>query len=166
MDTKSPALLVVLIETGQLRWFVAAIDLEGQATPLLRSEIGDLGKYWGLNLDEQLLFLRHRLCGVLQRGCDRLWARNLKACQFIFLFEEPLPEPTGQLTAAIAEHFLQWLLNPPVVVYTGTAAGSLQHIAGAIAAPLQELLCAHLDALLAARADESAWELSLCKGAG
>ena len=123
-------------------------------------EVGDLEKYQGLEADEQLLFLRHRLCGVLQRGCDRLWARNLKACQFVFVFEDPLPDATGRLTAAVAEHFQQWLLNPPVVVYTGTSTGSLRVVCGTIAAPLQALLCADLDGLLAAQADVTAWELS------
>ncbi len=160
MDAKAPALLVVLIETARLRWFVAAIGCDGQAAPLLRSAVGDLEQYQTLDFDEQLLFLRHRLCGVLQRGCDRLWARNLKACQFVFVFEDPLPDATGRLTAAVAEHFLQWLLNPPVVVYTGMAASRLQLVTGAIAAPLQDLLCTHLDTLLAARQDESLWELS------
>ena len=57
------------------------------------------------------------LCGVLQRGCDRLWGRDSKACQFVFVFEGLLTEPTGTLTRSVADHFTQWMLNPPGVVY-------------------------------------------------
>jgi hypothetical protein len=165
MEHKTPVLLAVLVETSRLRWFVAAVGLDGQATPLLRSDIGDLNKYRGLDFDAQVSFLRHRFCGVLQRGCDRLWARGLKACQFAFVFEAPLPEPTGQLTAAIAEHFVQWLLNPPVVVLVSgdgfeAPAPQLECVAGAIEAQLEALLRSSLRPLLVARSDESQWELS------
>lgn len=162
MDSKTPVLLVVLVETARLRWFVAAVGLDGQAAPLLRSDVGDLDNYRGLDFEGQLLFLRHRFCGVLQRGCDRLWSRGLKARQFAFVFDEPLPEPTGRLTAAVAEHFVQWMLNPPVVVYSGAGGGEparLDKVAGAIEEPLEDLLRARLGALLAARDDPGAWEL-------
>ena len=167
---KTPVLLVVLVETSRLRWFVAALGLDGQAAPLLRSDVGDLEKYRGLDLDGQVSFLRHRFCGVLQRGCDRLWARGLKACQFAFVFESPVAEPTGQLTAAIAEHFTQWLLNPPVAVLVSadgfdTPAPRLDMVAGGLDAPLDVLLRNHLGALLAARDDPAAWELAPGKAA-
>jgi hypothetical protein len=167
MEPKTPVLLVVLVETSRLRWFVAELGLDGTAAPLLRSDVGDLEKYRGLDFDGQVSFLRHRFCGVLQRGCDRLWARGDKACQFAFVFEAPLPEPTGQLTAAVAEHFVQWLLNPPVAVLVSAdgfeAPGPrLETVAGAIDAPLADLLRSRLGGLLAARADEGRWELS-CK---
>jgi hypothetical protein len=161
MDSKTPVLLVVLVQTSRLRWFVAALGPDGAATPLLRSEEGDLEKYRGLDFDEQVGFLRHRFCGVLQRGCDRLWGRGMKARQFAFVFEEPLPEPTGELTVAVAEHFAQWLLNPPVVVYAGSQ--HLDLLAGAIDAPLEEQLRTRLGALLAARDDLAAWELAPAK---
>ncbi len=158
MDSKTPVLLVVLIQTSRLRWFVGTIDPDGRAAPVLRSEDGDLEKYRALDFDEQVSFLRHRFCGVLQRGCDRLWARGQKARQFVFLFEEPLPDPTGRLTAAVAEHFTEWLLNPPVVIYTDAAR--LDRVAGTIDPPLEELLRSGLGALLAARDDLEAWELA------
>jgi hypothetical protein len=170
MESKAPALLVVLVETSRLRWFVAALGLDGRAAPLLRSDSGDLEKYRGLDFEEQVSFLRHRFCGVLQRGCDRLWARGLKACQFAFVFESPLAEPTGRLTAALAEHFVQWLLNPPAAVLVSAdgfdaPAPRLETVAGAIDTPLADLLRGHLAALLAARADEGLWELSPKKNA-
>ncbi|HKI35609.1 MAG TPA: hypothetical protein VKA46_27380 [Gemmataceae bacterium] len=166
MDSKTPVVLVVLVQTSRLRWFVAAIDLDGQAVPLLRSEAGDLEKYRGLDFEGQVTFLRHRFCGVLQRGCDCLWSRGQKARQFAFVFEEPLPSPTGQLTEAVAEHFVEWMLNPPVVVYAG-AVGSpgLNRVAGAIDGALEELLRSRLGTLLAARDDLGAWELAPGKAA-
>jgi hypothetical protein len=158
MDGKAPALLLVLVETARLRWFVAALDLDGRTTPLLCSEEGDLDRYVELHFDEQVSFLRHRFCGVLQRGCDRLWARGLKACQFIFLFDQPMPDETGELTPVVADHFVEWMLNPPVIVYTGTDPP--EQLAGRIESPLEALLQAHLGEVLAARDDPSAWELA------
>jgi hypothetical protein len=161
MESKTPVLLVVMVEASRLRWFVGTIDLDGRAAPLLRSEQDNLAQYRGLDFEEQVSFLRHRFCGVLQRGCDRLWGRGQKARQFIFVFDEPLPEPTGQLTGAIADHFLQWLLNPPVAVYTGApGTPGLDRIAGALDAPLEDLVRAHLGELLAARGEDGAWELA------
>jgi hypothetical protein len=163
---KAPMMLVVLVETARLRWFVAAVGLDGQAFPLVCSEAGDLDKYRTLDFDEQLAFLRHRFCGVLQRGCDRVWARNGKACQFVFVFEGPLPEPTGTLTQALAEHFTVWLLNPPVAIFNladssgPDTAVRLEKLAGELAAPLEPLLHTHLGGLLAARQDPTRWELT------
>jgi hypothetical protein len=155
MDAKTPVLLVVLVEASRLRWFVAVIGPDGRAESLLRSEVGNLEKYRGLDFDGQVSFLRHRFCGVLQRGCDRLWARQQKARQFAFVFDEPLPEPTGRLTEAVAQHFIEWLLNPPVVVYTG----ALDRLAGSIDPALEGQLRDGLGALWAARDDPAAWEL-------
>src|SRR5438105_1397633 len=102
---KAPAVLLVLVEAAGLRWFVAGLGLDGRAAPLLRSADGDLAKYRDLPFDEQVAFLRHRFCGVLQRGCDRLWARELKACQFVIVFAGELPDPTGELVRSTADHF-------------------------------------------------------------
>jgi hypothetical protein len=161
MESRTPVLLVVQVETVRLRWFVAALGLDGQLTPLLCSEVGDLDKYKTLDFDEQVAFLRHRFCGVLQRGCDRLYPRGLKASHFVFLFEEPLPEPTGELTERVAEHFAVWMLNPPAVVFLqADAASRLVKVAGDLDAPLTDLLQTRLSYLLAARNDAAAWELS------
>src|SRR5262245_37906977 len=135
MEQKTPVLLVVLVETAQLRWFVAALGLDGRVTPLLRSEVGDLEKYLGLEFDEQVAFLRHRFCGVLQRGCDRLWARDCKACQFVLVFEGLVPEATGALTQAVADNLTLWLMNPPVAVLNCTGEPRrLDRLAGDLAA--------------------------------
>jgi hypothetical protein len=164
MDAKAPAVLLVLVEAAGLRWFAASLALDGQVTPLLRSEADDLDPYRALDLDEQVSFLRHRLCGVLQRGVDRLWAQQKKACQFVFVFEGLLPEPSGELTQRVAEHFALWMLNPPVAVFTrdpasAPQADSLTPIAGSLAPPLDELLHGRLAALRAATADLDAWEV-------
>jgi len=157
METKTPVLLLVLVETARLRWFVAAVGLDGQATPLLRSDVGDLEKYRTLDFDEQVAFLRHRFCGVLQRGCDRLWARTWKACHFVFVFDALLPDATGRLTQEVAEHFTQWMLNPPVVVFHRARPG-LERLTGELDSTREKLVRAHLDTLYAAREDASVWE--------
>jgi hypothetical protein len=166
MEPKAPAILLVLVESVRLRWFVGCVDLDGRATPLICSEVNDLEKYRGLDFDEAVAFLRHRFCGALQRGCDRLWARNRKACQFVFVFEAPLAEPTGELTRAVARHFAEWLLNPPVAVFAG--AGGFDRpelLAGRLDPPLADLLHAHLGELLAAKEDPVAWEQARKGGA-
>ncbi len=164
MAPKTPTLLLILVETTHLRWFVAGIGLDGATTPLLCSEPQDLEKYRGLDFDEQVAFLRHRFCGVLQRGCDRLWARNLKACQFAFVFEGLLSEPTGTLTQTVAGHFAEWMLKPPVAVFAANGVG-LERLSGTIEAPLETLLQKHLPGLVAAQDDAGAWEVARQNGA-
>ncbi len=156
MEPKAPVILLVLVESARLRWFAAAIGLDGRTTPLICSPDNDLDKYRELPFDEQVAFLRHRFCGVLQRGCDRLWARNLKARQFVFVFEEPLVEPTGTLTRVVAGHFAEWLLNPPVAVFV--RADGLEQFAGQLDEPLAALLHDHLNEVVAAKEDPTAWE--------
>jgi hypothetical protein len=166
MPDDAPVLLVVLVETARLRWFVGAVGLDGRPAFLLRSEVGDLGRYRELQFDEQLAFLRHRFCGVLQRGCDRLWERGGKACQFVLVFDDLLPERTGRLTQALVEHLAQWLLRPPVVAFRGVGGPPrLQRLAGHLDRPHEEVLLANLAKLLAAREDLAAWELSPSRGA-
>jgi len=166
MEPKAPAILLVLVESARLRWFVGSVDLDGRAAPLICSEMNDLEKYRGLDFDEQVAFLRHRFCGALQRGCDRLWARNRKACQFVFVFQGPLAGPTGELTRAVARHFAEWLLNPPVAVFAGAGAFDRPELlAGRLDPPLADLLHAHLAELLAATEDPAAWEQARKDGA-
>src|SRR5262249_30843352 len=117
MPAKDPVLLVVLIETGQLRWYVAGIGLDGEAMPLLFSEAGNLQPYVGIAFDEQVSFLRHRLSGVLQRGCDRIWARQKKPCQIVFVTDAEFLQAETALTHAVAEHFVVWMTNPPVTFF-------------------------------------------------
>jgi hypothetical protein len=166
MEPKSPVLLVVLVETGRMRWFVASIGLDGRTTPLICSEPNDLARYRELEFDEQVAFLRHRFCGTLQRGNDRLWARNNKASRFIFVFEGPFVEPSGRLTEAIASHFTEWLLNPPATIlvssngFPESEPPHLTILAGGFDAGQEQLLHNHLGALLAARDDPAVWEVA------
>jgi hypothetical protein len=152
MESKAPALLVILVEAARLRWFVACIGLDGQTIPLICSEADDLAKIRGVEFDEQVGFLRHRFCGALQRGCDRLWARNLKACHFVFVFEGLLEEPTGELIPAVARHLAGAKEIERQELFL------LNRLAGSHEAPLEELLRAHLGELLAAKDDSAAWE--------
>src|SRR5688572_12820428 len=141
MEPKAPVVLLVLVEAARLRWFVAAVGLDGELIPLLRSEDGDLSPYEGLDFDDQVGFLRHRFCGALQRGCDRLWARDKKARQFLFLFEGPLGDPAGTLTQAVADHFVLWMLNPPVAVFAGPdGLPRLDRVAGDLDPTLEGLV--------------------------
>lgn len=156
MEPKAPVMLLVLVESARLRWFVASIGLDGQTTPLVSSPVNDLDNYRELPFDEQVAFLRHRFCGVLQRGCDRLWARNQKARQFVFVFEEPLAEPTGTLTRVVAGHFAEWLLNPPVVVFV--RGDGLELLAGQLDESFTTLLHNHLAEVIAAKDDVTRWE--------
>ena len=43
METKHPTLLIVLVQTEKLRWFVAGLGLDGLLVPLICSDVGDLG---------------------------------------------------------------------------------------------------------------------------
>lgn len=117
MATSEPVLLTVLIETAALRWSVAGIDLSGNPLPLVQSEAGNLSPYVGQPIDEQVNFLRHRLAGVLQRGCDRLWGRQKKPRWIVFVADGPFTAAPPELTARVAEHFVAWMLNPPVVFF-------------------------------------------------
>jgi hypothetical protein len=164
METKTPVVLVVIVEAAQLRWLVAAVNLDGSVNPLVRSEEGDLATYQGLDFDEQVSFLRHRFCGVVQRGCDRLWPVGKKAGQFVFLFDGALPGATEELIPRVADHFVEWMLNPPVVVFAVDGSAGLRHLAGTIDRPLEDALRTGLASLFAARNRPEAWELSQRKG--
>jgi hypothetical protein len=165
MTDKEPALLTVLIETAALRWYVAGIDLTGRPSPLLVSEPGNLSPYLGVPFDEQVNFLRHRLSGVLQRGCDRLWSRQQKPCQIVFVADGLFVEADAALTPRVAEHFVEWLTSPPVVFFStdrgfaGPESPSLNRVAGEMAALLHTALERGLNALRSDLGRPDAWEL-------
>lgn len=117
MSEKKPVVLAVIIETVNQKWFVAGIPFTGQPIPLLCSDPGNLSPYVGLEFDEQVSFLRHRLSGVLQRGCDRLWGRMMKARQIVFLTDGDFADASEELTKRVAEHFAEWMSRPPVAFY-------------------------------------------------
>jgi len=166
MQTKEPVMLVVMIEARRLRWFAAGLTMTGEVLPLLSSEIGDLEPYTELGFDEQASFLRHRFCGILQHGCDRLWPRMKKAVQFVFIFDEQLEDPSGQLTQRVAEHFVEWMTNPPVVAFAAhdgfadIKPGQLERLAGDPDPTLQNVLNDSLPALASATAAPELWEVS------
>jgi hypothetical protein len=168
MTAKEPVLLTVLVETAPLRWYVAGISLAGEPLPLLKSAAGNLSPYIGAPLDDQVGFLRHRLSGVLQRGCDRLWGRQKKPCQVVFVADGPFVQAPPELTSRVAEHFVEWMNNPPVVFFT-TAAGFaatpspvLHLVAGDLDAAFRDPLGAGL-AALCGLLDQDVWELSPSK---
>jgi hypothetical protein len=165
MTAKETVLLAVLIDTSRLGWRVAGIDMTGGVTPLLCSAAGNLKPYVGVSLDEQVTFLRHRLSGVLQRGCDRLWGRQQKPCQIVFLADGLFTQADPGLTLRVAEHFVEWMTKPAVVFFTIEVDGRsmesvrLKRIAGQIAVDHLQALRQGLPALLAAARQAEGWEL-------
>jgi hypothetical protein len=165
MSEKEPLLLTVLIETSRLRWYVAGIRLSGEPLPLLKSEAGNLSPYLGIPFDDQVSFLRHRLSGVLQRGCDRLWGRQMKPCQIVFVADGPFIQADAELNSRVAEHFVEWMTRPPVVFFTaahGFASPEprvLNQVAGELDGFLRTALVAGLTALRETLDQPDAWEL-------
>ena len=172
VTSKEPVLLTVLIETAPLRWFVAGLTLEGEPLPLMRSEDGNLADYVGAPLEEQVTFLRHRLAGILQRGCDRLWAKQKKPRQIIFVADAPFPDAPPELTSAVAEHFAAWMVSPPaafLIAETGFAPipnPELKRIAGELDPADEAILKAGLPELCAVLGKTGFWELSQGKQSG
>ncbi|MEQ9409540.1 MAG: hypothetical protein RIK87_17525 [Fuerstiella sp.] len=164
MNSKEPVLLVILIDTTRMRWLAGGIDFQQKVLPLLVSQDGDLNGYLDASFDEQASFLRHRFCGALQRGCDRLWGLQKKACHFVFLTDDAFPEAERELTVRVAEHLVQWMTSPPVVFFTadGTPFESrptdISLIAGEIPADFHEAFIGGLPALLDAADNPADWE--------
>lgn len=169
METKEPVLLVVLIETGEFRWWVAGISLNGETWPLLRSDRGNLRTYVVLPFDEQVSFLRHRMCGVLQRGSDRLWGLSKKPCQIVFIADANFPEADPELTMRLAEHFVLWMASPPVAYFLSPAGLAsewlppLSNVAGELAEANMSALRAGWPKLIEQMRDLANWELALNK---
>jgi hypothetical protein len=169
LAAKEPVLLVVLIETATLAWRIAGVDLHGTPHPLMRSEARDLDRYRGVSFDEQVSFLRHRLSGVLQRGCDRLWGRQMKPCQIVFIADGPFPDAPPQLTQAVADHFVQWMVNPPVAFFLrrdGGSVGPLEKTAGEFRSEQDEPLREGLAALAPMLQQSEVWEVAPAKPRG
>lgn len=162
---KTPVLLTVLIETGKFRWYVAGVGLDGIAFPLVCSEEGNLTPYLGVSPDEQLSFLRHRLSGVLQRGCDRLWGRQMKPCQIVFIADGSLAQASPDLFRNVGEHFVAWMAKPPIAAFTsrqGFLASepvTLDLVAGAIDPAYYQALVAGLPRLFTATQQREVWEI-------
>lgn len=164
MSQKEPVLLLVLVQTSRMRWLVAGIDFQNQAFPLLVSTDNDLAPYQTLSFDEQASFLRHRFCGVLQRGCDRLWGRQKKACKFVFLTDAQFPNAAREeLTQRVADHLVEWMAKPSVAFLNSQADfDSLPLnpvcIAGQLSTEQQTALQAALPAVYQALHTPEVWE--------
>ena len=144
--------------------YVAGISLRGDAIPLMRSAAGNLKPYAGVSLDEQVNFLRHRLSGVLQRGCDRLWGRVMKPCQVIFVADNLFQHAEAELTQRVGDHFVAWMANPPVAFFVSENGFAdkeiprLRQIAGDLPAEYRDAFESSLPKLSALRGDARAWE--------
>jgi hypothetical protein len=165
MAAREPVLLTVFVETATLRWFVAGIASSGAALPLICSEPGNLQPYLGIVLDEQVNFLRHRFAGVLQRGCDRLWGRQQKPHQIVFVTDAPFAQASPELTRRVAEHFVAWMTNPRVVFFAGRGGNSpveratFERVAGALDADWQPAFESGLAQILVATKQPDGFEL-------
>lgn len=164
MNDKEPVLLTILIDTDRMRWLAGGISLDQTVFPLLVSQDDDLVGYRDLTFDEQLSFLRHRFCGVLQRGCDRLWGIRKKACQFIFVTDHVFPHAPLILTERVAEHLVQWMSKPPVTFFTITSGSwetrptEVAIMAGEMSAEYLKALQLGLPFLLDAVDQQDQWE--------
>jgi hypothetical protein len=162
---KTPTLLLVVIKSASQQWFVAGIDLDGTIVPLVRSEPHNLDQYVGQSDDEQLSFLRHRLSGAMQRGCDRLWARNAKATRIVLIADSDLPESDAGLLPRLAEHFHTWMTRPPVSFYRGRGNAtiddfdSLECLVGEVTAEHAAALKQAMGSLCEQMAADDCWEI-------
>ena len=167
--TKEPVLLTVLIQTAKRRWYVAGITLDGRAVPLMCSEAGNLDLPVGGVLDDEVSFLRHRLSGVLQRGCDRLWGRQMKPRQIIFVVDDDFESSNTELTQQVADHFVEWMASPSVAFFacengwSRSIGPNLNRIAGEMDQADQEVLAAGLPQLITAFDDRELWEIAPTK---
>ena len=118
--SKTPALLVVVIRTSAKQWFVAGSTECDPLLPLVCSEPGNLGEYVDLPPDDQLSFMRHRIAGAIQRGFDRLYAKDAKTQQIILFIDDEFPNASPNLLQRVGDHFAAWMTRPAVCCYRGT----------------------------------------------
>jgi hypothetical protein len=162
---KTPELLVVVIRTKQQQWFVAGVDLQGDTTAMVCSEPGNLAEYVGQPEDEQLSFLRHRLSGAMQRGCNRLWARKSKAMLIVVIADDHLTDSDPSLLSNLAEHLHTWMTRPPVVCYRANERScigdlsSLQCLIGDVEPEQLNALEKGLPQISQLLADPDCWEV-------
>lgn len=166
MSNKRPVLLTVLIEPQSFRWYVAGIDLTGTVTPLLCSQEGNFDGYVDQAFDDQTSYLRHHLAGVLQRGCDRLWGRQEKPCQIVFVADGAFLDAPPELTNRVAEHFVEWMTSPPVVFFVRESEqgdAELKPIAGEITPEWREAVVTGLPRMISQCGEDDPWELITTK---
>ncbi len=174
MGDRERALFVVLIQPACFCWHAGGIRSSGEAIPLLRSEPDDLIDYQQLELDAQLSFLRHRFAGVLQRGCDRLFTREMRANHFVLIADGHFRKASEALTERLGKHLTEWMMNPPVTYmlsphgFVSRSAGDSQSIAddlhliaGDLPSPVSDTLREGLPDLVAKLHDPNCWELIL-----
>lgn len=163
MVDKERVLLATWVDTSLFRWWTAAIRTNGEVVPLLRSGTGDLSLYVSRDADDQASFLRHRLCSILQRGCDRLWAQSLKAEEFVFALNDEFQQAAPDLTRRTADHLNQWMSNPPVTFVVARPSGDqltrqFESLAGKLETTWQDAFDRSIDRLIELTQEDSAWE--------
>ncbi|TWT93886.1 hypothetical protein [Stieleria varia] len=161
MSHREPVFLVVLIDTATLDWHVGGIRMDGTAVPLLRSDPESLAEYRNAEFDGQVSFLRHQLAGALQRGCDRLFPRDMKACHFLIVANGPFPDADAELSTRLAEHFVQWMISPPatyIILSDWNDDSGMNVVAGEMPESDNTLLASGLSVLVDSRRQPDDWE--------
>jgi len=162
---REPVLLTVLMQPGSLCWHAAGIRRDGRSVPLLRSEENSMTDYRGLEPEAQRSWLRHCIAGVLQRGCDRLFARNMRAEHFVLIADRHFPDAAEGLTEQLADHFVQWVINPPVTClltppgFVDESPVQWQLVAGELPEAIDRALHRGLPELVSELEAPAAWEL-------
>lgn len=165
MKSRDPVLLLIVIDTSELRWYAAGVGLDGTVYPLLASEPGNLEPYRQAIGDEQLSFLRHRLSGILQQASDRLWSRNLKPCRIVTVLDGEFSDTDTSLARRLAEHMHQWLWDPPADFYLHPnwqrvqSVADLQCLAGGLDPQYESAFLEALPLLAAAIRQAEKWEV-------
>ncbi len=121
--------------------------------------------YRGLEPEAQRAWLRHCIAGVLQRGCDRLFARNMRAEHFELIAARHFPDAAEGLTEQLADHFVQWMINPPVTFlltppgFVDESPVQWQLVAGELPEAIDRALHRGLPELVSELEAPAAWEL-------
>lgn len=140
------------------RWSIASIDAAGEIDPLVQSAANDLASYTHGTFDEQTSFLRHRVAGALQRGCDRLWGRARKAEMFAIEFGPADADTDSALITRVAKHFCVWMVKPPVVCLQADTDSTLSILAANTESPDQQRITSGLTAMRPLTAQPGLWE--------
>lgn len=163
---RTPSLIVVLIIAARQQWYVAGVSaLDGSLDCLVRSDEFNLDRYRDGDEDEQVSFLRHRLSGAMQRGFDRLWAKNAKASRIVLIADDHLPAASETLWARLAEHLNLWMTQPPITFLLGTGHESiavldeLNCLVGHLGPEDQQHLAQSLPGLLRQLSSPDGWEV-------
>ncbi|EMI17933.1 hypothetical protein RMSM_05135 [Rhodopirellula maiorica SM1] len=88
----------------------------------------------------------------------------MKANHFVLIADGDFPEADENVTPRLAEHFVQWMMNPPVVYlrapqgFNVQDTADLEVIAGDFPEEIASTVQAGLSQLVALQSDADCWE--------